>query len=394
MSTFHNGIYLDNSATTALCPEAIAAMQTVMEEVYGNPSSLHAAGLAAEKIVTEARTAVLNALGARGDLRQLIFCGSGSEANNLAIVGSYTAKRRQRGARVVITAGEHSSTEAAATYLESLGADVVRLSTKSGAFDFNEIEKALTPDTVLVSAMLVNNETGALYPVADLFRAAKAKCPDAVLHCDAVQGFLKVAFSPKSLGADLVTVSAHKVHGPKGAAALYVSHEILKRRALVPIVRGGQQENGLRAGTENVIGIAGFGAAASAGANNFASDREKLDTLCAHLLDRIQSDAKLAEITVNRPTSAVSHIVSLTLPNIKSETMLHYLSGKGIYVSSGSACSSHSQKVSRALSAFGLSDRAADCTLRVSLSNSNTAAEIDTLCDALSDGLSSLIRIH
>lgn len=394
MSTPHNEIYLDNSATTALCPEAIAAMQTVMETVYGNPSSLHTVGLAAEKVVTEARTAVLNALGARGDLRQLIFCGSGSEANNLALVGSYTAKRRHTRARVVITAGEHSSTEAAASYLESLGAEVVRLSTKDGAFDFDEIENALTADTVLVSSMLVNNETGALYPVADLFRAARAKCPDAVLHCDAVQGFLKVAFSPKTLGADLVTVSAHKIHGPKGVAALYVSPEILKRRALVPIVRGGQQENGLRAGTENVIGIAGFGAAAAVGAKNFARDRETLETLGKRLLDRLQNDMALAEITVNRPKAAVMHIVSLTLPNIKSETMLHYLSGRGIYVSSGSACSSHSQKVSRALSAFGLSDRAADCTLRVSLSNDNTAADIDALCDALADGVSSLIRIH
>ena len=215
-------IYLDNSATTALCPEAIAAMRQVMEEIYGNPSSLHAVGLAAEKIVTAARSDVLAALGVRGDGRQLIFCGSGSEANNLALIGTYTAKRRRTGARVILTAGEHSSTEAAAEYLASLGADVVRLSTKGGALDMDEAAAALTENTVLVSSMLVNNETGALYPVADLFRLAKAKCPDVICHCDAVQGFLKVPLSPRTLGADIVTVSAHKIHGPKGMAALYV----------------------------------------------------------------------------------------------------------------------------------------------------------------------------
>ena len=298
-------IYLDNSATTALCHEAIAAMRQVMEETYGNPSSLHAVGLAAEKIVTAARSDVLAALGVRGDGRQLIFCGSGSEANNLALIGTYTAKRRRTGARVILTAGEHSSTEAAAEYLASLGADVVRLSTKDGALDMDEAAAALTENTVLVSSMLVNNETGALYPVANLFRLAKAKCPDVICHCDAVQGFLKVPLSPRTLGADIVTVSAHKIHGPKGIAALYVSPEILKRRALVPVIHGGQQENGLRAGTENVIGIAGFGAAAAVGAAHFAADRDEkrhgLALLMRHTAgegDYSFPDAALDRVTV------------------------------------------------------------------------------------------------
>mgnify|MGYP004665898301 FL=1 len=387
-------IYLDNSATTALCPEAIAAMRQVMEDIYGNPSSLHAVGLEAEKIVTAARSDVLAALGVRGEGRQLIFCGSGSEANNLALIGTYTAKRRRAGARVILTAGEHSSVEAAAEYLASLGADVVRLSTKDGALDMDEAAAALTENTVLVSSMLVNNETGALYPVADLFRLAKAKCPDVICHCDAVQGFLKVPVSPRALGADLITVSAHKIHGPKGTAALYVSPEVLKRRALVPLIHGGQQENGLRAGTENVIGIAGFGAAAAVGAAHFAADRETLDMLGAYLLDRLAADEALREIHVNRPVSAVPHIISLALPDIKSETMLHFLSGKGICVSSGSACSSHAKKVSRALSAYGLSDHAADCTIRVSLAHTNSKEDLDALCAALGAGLSALIRIR
>ncbi len=382
-----NGIYFDNSATTSLCAEAIAAMTHVMQEVYGNPSSLHSVGLAAEKTVREARNEVMSSLGIRGDSRQLLFCGSGSEANNLALIGTYTAKKRMRGARVIITAGEHSSVEAAANYLETLGADIVRLSTKNGEINFDELRAALTKDTVLLSAMLVNNETGAIYPVAEMFRTAKLLCPDVLCHCDAVQGYGKIKFTPKSLGADLLTVSAHKIHGPKGIAALYVSLDVLKRRALVPIVHGGQQENGLRAGTENTVCIAGFGAAAKA-----AKERRE-DGICAvseHLLQRLGA---MREIRINRPQNAVAHIINVTLPNIKSETMLHFLSGKSIFVSSGSACSSHARSVSRALSAFGISDKEADCSIRISLSEYNTKEEADILCDALAEGLSALVRI-
>lgn len=388
-----NEVYLDNSATTALCEEAKAAMTAVMNDVYGNPSSLHSVGLAAEKILSDARSDVLASLGVRGDARQLIFCGSGSEANNLALIGTYTAKKRRAGARVIITAGEHSSIEASAAYLETLGADVVRLSTKNGEIDMDELRAALTPETVLLSTMLVNNETGALYPVGEMCKTAKTICPDILCHCDAVQGYTKVKFSPKSLGADLVTVSAHKIHGPKGVAALYVSPEVLKRRALVPVIHGGQQENGLRAGTENTIGIAGFGAAAKVAVQRQSEIAAQLESVSMHLSERLSTDPKLSEIRVNRPRAAVWHIVNITLPSIKSETMLHFLSGKGIFVSSGSACSSHAKSVSRALSAFGISDKEADCSLRISLSRYNTIEDADKLCDALAEGLSALIRI-
>ena len=382
-----NSIYFDNSATTRLCKEAVESMTHVMQEVYGNPSSLHSVGLAAEKIVREARCEVMASLGVLGDSRQLLFCGSGSEANNLALIGTYTAKKRAHSARVIITAGEHSSIEAAASHLESLGADVVRLSTKNGDIDFDELRAALTKDTVLISAMLVNNETGAIYPITEMFRTAKLLCPDILCHCDAVQGYTKIKFTPKSLGADLLTVSAHKIHGPKGVAALYVSPEVLKRRALVPIIHGGQQENGLRAGTENTVCIAGFGAAAKAAR---ARNEDAADAVSAHLLQRL---AALPEIRINRPKRALAHIINITLPGIKSETMLHFLSGKGIFVSSGSACSSHAKSVSRALSAFGISDKDADCSIRISLSAQNTTEEANALCDALAEGLASLVRI-
>ncbi|MBR5538391.1 MAG: cysteine desulfurase [Clostridia bacterium] len=381
-------IYFDNSATTPLCDEAKDAMTDVINNVYGNPSSLHSLGLSAEKIVTEARNTVLASLGVRGDNRQLIFCGSGSEANNIALIGTYTSKKRKAGARVIISSGEHSSIEAAANHLSSLGADVVRLATNKGEIDFDELQKVLSPETVMISVMLVNNETGAIYPVSDIFRVAKTICPDIICHCDAVQAYSKIKFTPKSLGADLVTVSAHKIHGPKGVAALYVSPEILKKRAIYPVIHGGQQENGLRAGTENVIGIAGFGAAAKA-----LSANDNIDNVSTHILNRISTDPSLAEIMINRPKNAASHIINITLPSIKSETMLHFLSGKGIFVSSGSACSSHSGTVSRALSAFGLSDKQADCSLRISISNYNTVDEADILCDTIADGLKSLVRI-
>lgn len=386
-------VYLDNSATTALCEEAKNAMSAVMDGVYGNPSSLHSIGLAAEKILTEARTDILASLGVRGDARQLIFCGSGSEANNLALIGTYTAKKRRAGARVIITAGEHSSVEASAAYLESIGADVVRLSTKDGVIDMDELGAALTPDTILLSSMLVNNETGALYPVCEMFKLAKAICPDILCHCDAVQGYTKVRFTPKSLCADLVTISAHKIHGPKGVAALYIAPEVLKRRAIAPVIHGGQQENGLRAGTENTIGIAGFGAAARAAMQKQSEHREKLESVSKHLLERLTNDPALREIRVNRPKASVNHIINITLPSIKSETMLHFLSGKGVFVSSGSACSSHAKTVSRALNAFGISAKEADASLRISLSRYNTTEDADKLCDALAEGLSTLIRI-
>lgn len=388
-----NEIYFDNSATTALCKDAKEAMTNIIENIYGNPSSLHSVGLAAEKAVNEARNDVMSSLGVRGDGRQLIFCGSGSEANNLATIGVYTSKKRRAGARIITTAGEHSSIEASMAYLESLGANVVRLSTKNGEIDFDELENSLNSDTVLISVMLVNNETGARYPVEDIFKLAKTRCPDIICHCDAVQAYGKIKFTPKSLGADLVTVSAHKIHGPKGIAALYVSLDVLKRRALIPVIHGGQQENGLRAGTENTVCIAGFGAAAKNAAAAFNENTATVSKVNMHITERISSDEKLREIRINRPKNAIPNIINITLPNIKSETMLHFLSGRGIFVSSGSACSSHAKAVSRALSAFGISDKEADCSLRISISGYNTTEEADKLCDALADGLALLVRI-
>ena len=239
--------------------------------------------------------------------------------------------------------------------------------------------------------MTVNNETGALYDLKKAFSMAKALDPAIITHTDAVQGYLKSRFLPTAIKADLVTLSAHKIHGPKGVGALYASTEALKRRDFVPTVLGGGQENGFRSGTENVIGIAGFGAAAEEEYRNLAQTLPHLQTL------RDSAKEKLSALPViqNIPTgSAAPHILSITLPDIRSETMLHALSRDGICVSAGSACSSHAKKVSRALTAFGLSPAAIECTLRISFGRQNTLADVDRLAESLQENIDRLVKIH
>ena len=239
--------------------------------------------------------------------------------------------------------------------------------------------------------MMVNNETGAHFDVAKVFAAAKAKDSRTVTHCDAVQGFLKVPFTPASIHADLVTVSAHKIHGPKGVGALYIHPDIIKTKRITAFLTGGGQESGLRSGTENVIGIAGFGAAAQAGYATRMADFAQMTSL----RNRLEGKLRDMGVQMNIPQgNRAPHILNLTLPSIKSQTMLNYLSAQGICISSGSACSSHSVKISPSLAAFGLSAHEADCSLRVSFSAQNTEAEVDALCDALGKGIENLVRIR
>lgn len=253
------------------------------------------------------------------------------------------------------------------------------------------LEKALDARIFLASFMLVNNETGARYEVERAFARIKAKYPDAITHCDAVQGFMKVPFTVSSLKADLITVSGHKLHAPKGVGGLYISAELLKKKQIVPFLRGGGQESGMRSGTENTLGIAAFGASVE----DIRARREEIAAHFARL--RAYADERLSalDVRINRPEGAyVPYVINLTLPSIKSETMLHHLSGDGVYVSSGSACSSHASAPSAALLAFGLSAAEADCSLRVSLSEYNTEADIDALCELLQSGLDRLVRIR
>jgi Cysteine sulfinate desulfinase/cysteine desulfurase and related enzymes len=380
-----NDIYFDNSATTPIRREVIGVMSRMMENLYGNPSSLHSRGVEAERVITEARQNILRAMKIRAAQNaEIIFCGSGTEANNLAVFGTVRAKNK-KSKRVITTDSEHPSVLEPLKLLESEGVEVIRLSTRGGVIDIAELTAAVTPDTMLVSIMLVNNETGALYDVKTVFNTVKRLNPAAVTHCDAVQGFGKILFSPLDYGADLMSVSAHKIHGPKGIGALYCNKSVITSRRLIPHIYGGGQESGLRSGTENTVGIAGFGEAVK-----YTMDLTNVTSLRDYFIAKLPP-----EITVNTPSGKyVPYIVSITLPDIKSETMLHFLSGKGIYVSSGSACASNTGHISYTLLNFGLDNRAADCTLRISFSDANTTEQIDTLIAELNNGLNSLIRIR
>jgi len=239
---------------------------------------------------------------------------------------------------------------------------------------------------------MVNNETGALYDTARVSRLMKAKCPDSFLHVDATQSFMKVKFTKQSVGADMISVSSHKIEGPKGVGALIVDDRVIKARGLAPIIYGGGQEGGLRSGTENVPGIAAFGEAIRLAAASLDSSIAKMSELRSYFLEKLKNGS-LSEISATLPESHAPHIVNITLPKIKSETMLHYLSSLGIFVSSGSACSSNSGGVSSALLAYGKTAAEADSSLRISFSPRNEKEDVDALCEALESGLSKLARI-
>ena len=383
-------IYLDNSATTEI---SLVAKEKMIEaiEVYGNPSSRHGMGIEAKRLIDRARNQLGGALGLPNpNPENLIFTSCGSEANNTAILGCLYSKEKRRYNKVITTNSEHPSVENVMRKLEKDGFTVVRLSTRGGVIDESELSAALDDSVAMVSLMLVNNETGAAYDVKKLFGIVKRRCPEAVTHCDAVQGFLKIPFTVKSLGADMISVSAHKIHGPKGVGALYISPEIIKMKKITPYVIGGGQEGGYRSGTENTVGIVGFGAAAEVARANFTQNSAKIIAL----RDLCEKKATEAGARPNIPEGMrAPHVLSLTLPSIKSETMLNFLSSKGFCVSAGSACSSHSKHISSALVGFGISETEADSTIRVSFSEYNTEEEIELFCAALKEGIDSLVRI-
>ncbi len=382
-------IYLDNSATTPLSEAARSALSAAAE-CFGNPSSLHTLGQGAERLVSRAREQIMSALGVRRGQGSVIFTSCGTEATSTAIFGTAYAKKRRGAVRILTTDSEHHATSEALAVLADDGFEIVRIPTKAGALDMETLRKALDKPIFLASFMLVNNETGALYAVKNAFAEIKRKYPEAITHCDAIQGFMRVRFTPTMLGADLVSISAHKVHAPKGVGALYIAEPLIKAKKIVPFLRGGGQEGGMRSGTENVIGICAFGAAVADMWERRAYIEERLSALYDYAFPKLCS----LGVRVNVPQGGrVDYIINITLPDIKSETMLHFLSAKGIYVSSGSACASHSSGPSSALLAFGLSAHEADCSLRISLSEYNTEEDIDALCEALADGIERLVRI-
>ena len=384
-------IYLDNSATTKICDEALEKYVQVSRECFGNPSSLHAMGYEAEKLLNNARGEISTALGIKGGT--VIFTASGTEANNLAIIGRALAKERyKKGAKIITTMGEHASVDGPLAMLEGMGYKIAKIPTTRGEIDMEALENELTGDVILVSMMMVNNETGALYDSAAVAKRMKAKCPEALLHLDATQSFLKIPFSKVKAGWDMITISSHKIEGPKGVGALVVDGAVMKARGLAPLTLGGGQEGGMRSGTENVPGIAAFGEAVKVGYASLNARYRKMAELRSYLIERVEGE--LPELSITHPKANAPHIVNITLPKIKSETMLHYLSSLGIYVSSGSACSSNGGHFSSALTAFGRSESEADTSIRISLSHRNEKEDIDALVDGLQSGLNKLSRMR
>ena len=376
-------IYFDNAATTRVSDTAAQAALTAMTELYANPSSAHAFGFEAEKALRAARAAVLAALGFTPSEGSLVFTGSGSEADNLALRGAAHALAR-RGKHIVLSDSEHPAVENTAKDLEKEGFTLSRLSTKGGKLDLDEARAVLTPDTILVSCMAVNNETGAIYDIASLASLAKALCPNALFHTDAVQAFTKIPAGVWKK-ADLVSVSAHKIHASKGVGALFVRKGV----RLVPCITGGGQENGLRSGTEAMPGICAMAAAAKQATADFAALDAQVKSINAYLRTRLST---LDGVCINtEPDGFLPHILSIAVPGLRSEILLRFLSERGIYVSAGSACSAkHADN--RVLSAFGLPDKIADSTLRLSFSADNTTAECDAFVKALSDAMQTLIH--
>lgn len=393
--------YLDNSATTQPCEAAVRAVTEALAN-WGNPSSVHHLGKTAADALAAYRRTVAKTLGLpRFSPDKLLFTSCGTESNNIAMLGCAAAKKRTPNAdgilgTIIISAGEHPSIDNPAKRLADSGYALVRVPTTGGVLDLDALKTALetaksnAAPVVFAGFMLVNNETGAVYDVKAASSLVKRYFPDAVVHCDAVQGYLKLRFTPTTLGADTLSVSAHKIHAPRGAAALYISGEVIKRKNIVPVMPGGGQEDGFRSGTENLVSIAAFAAAAESGYTDGEQNRKTVAELRAYLNERL---AELAEygVTQNIPKGRqLDNIASIVVPGVRSETMLNHLSAREVYVSAGSACSAHSKKKSDALTAFGAEDDRIDSTLRVSLSHTNTKDDIDALIDGLRSGIADL----
>ena len=369
---------MDNSATTPLCPEALAAMQAVLTENYGNPGALHAKGAAAKDAVSAARGAVASALGVSP--AEVCFSHSGTLANNTAVFGAASA-RKKRGGRIVTTAVEHPSVARCMDALEVQGFEVIRLApTAEGSFSPEALMNAVNDKTVLVSAMLVNNETGAVNPVEYIAPAVRRANAPALIHIDAIQGFGKLPFRPARIGADLVTVSAHKVHGPKGVGALYVRKGV----HLNNYIYGGGQESGLFSGTENVAGIAGFGAAVKA-LPETRSALAAMQQKKAFLLEKLSA---FPQVEVNSPAGGLPYILNISVAGIPSQVLINFLSARGIYVSAGSACKrGHRSEV---LTVMGLPPARIDSAIRVSMSRLTTQQELSAFAAAVGEALRTL----
>ncbi len=373
-------VYLDNSATTACYAEVASLMQKIMCEEYGNPSSMHMKGVEAEKYIKEAKKIIAGNL--KCDEKEILFTSGGTESDNLALIGVANANKRS-GKHIITTCIEHPAIYETTEYLKEQGFEITYLSVDElGRIRLDELEAAVRDDTILVSIMHTNNEIGALEPIAEASAIIKKKNPGTYLHVDAVQGYGKNRIIPKKLGIDLMSVSGHKIHGPKGVGFLYIGSKV----KINPIIFGGGQQKGMRSGTENVPGIAGLAKAVELCYSDLDNDRQKLYELKEYFIDRIKN---IDGITINGLTEDIHdcapHIISVSVEGIRAEVLLHSLEDKGIYVSSGSACASNKPAISSTLMAIGVKKNLLDSTIRISMSAFTTKEELDYTFDCMSE---------
>lgn len=369
--------YLDNSATTVVSQKAAEAALRIMTQNYGNPSSLHLKGMQAEAELTKARKIIAGALGTMPE--EVYFTSGGTEANNTALFGAAQAKKR-RGNKIVISSVEHSSIMEAADKLEKDGFEVVRVAPQSdGIIHTDDVAQVVDDNTILVSVMTVNNETGAVMPVENIFSAVKDKNSEILCHTDAVQAFGKLKINAKRLNADLISVSAHKVHAPKGCGALFVRKGV----RIIPHQYGGEQEKKLRPGTEALPLIAAFGVAVSE--FDIDANFNIVSELSAYAKERLP---EIDGVRINSPENHLPYVLNISAGRVRSETMLHFLEELDVFVSSGSACAKG--KPSHVLSAMGLDKNRADSAIRISFSKYNTKEDIDALCSGIRTGLETL----
>lgn len=368
--------YLDNSATTQCSQAAADLMMRLLREDYGNPSSLHNRGMEAENYVKEARKRIAQTL--KVNEKEIYFTSGGSESNNLAIVGSALANKRS-GMHVITTMIEHPSVANPFAYLEELGFAVTYLPVDAyGCISLEDLQEAMCSDTILVSMMHVNNEIGAVEPIEEAARVIKQKNPNCLFHVDAIQSYGKFRIYPKRMGIDLLSVSGHKIHGPKGSGFLFVRDKV----KVHPLILGGGQERGMRSGTENVPAIAGLGQAAIEIYQNFESNQTRMYRLRDYFIQEVE---QIDGVSVNghKDHRSAPHIVSVSVSGVRSEVLLHALEDKQIYVSAGSACSSNKPAVSRTLQSIGLKRELLESTVRFSFSVHTTKEEIDYALEAM-----------
>lgn len=371
--------YLDNSATSKPCKAAKDKMLFAIDECWGNPSSLHAKGIDADMLLLDAKKCVAKTLCASE--KEIFFTSGGTESNNLAIFGAANAMKR-RGNKIITDTIEHPSVLNCFDKLEGEGFTVVKIGVdKNGLIDLEQLESELDEKTILVSIMAVNNEVGTIEPVDKIKAIIKRKNSPALFHVDAVQAFGKVPISVKKLGADLMSISSHKIHGPKGVGAIYVK----EGTRLTPRTYGGSQQSGLRPGTEPMVAISGFYGAIEA--LNIKKSLDEVTTLRDSFVEKLK---QLPGVSINSPENALPYIVNVSLEGLRSETVLNLLSSMGIFVSSGSACAKGHK--SHVLSAMGLSDRQIDSALRVSLSRFTTENELDYFIEGITKALSTLMK--